>query len=155
MIRDFNEEQSRLLFTINVWLSRYRAGDFDRLVDEDIAQAAGALAATLETAARGVIYEHRPTSAVAERLGRDLKQALDTMTDQSGRIVQRHVPMVLRQIGQAARAAPGASDTAYLESMQRIVTALQLGTQDAASAETASTAAADTARIVLPSSRML
>jgi class 3 adenylate cyclase len=42
------------------------------LNDDDVADAAGALAATFETAARGVIYEHAPESLVARRLADDL-----------------------------------------------------------------------------------
>ena len=42
--------------------SRHQADALQQLVDDDIAQAAGALASTLETAGRGIVYEHRPTS---------------------------------------------------------------------------------------------
>lgn len=45
--------------------------------DEDLRQAAVSLAATAETALRGVIYEHQPDSLVAARLAGAIREALD------------------------------------------------------------------------------
>lgn len=44
--------------------------------DEDLQAAAAALAATAETAARGVLYEHQPESMVAARLARSMSGPL-------------------------------------------------------------------------------
>ena len=40
--------------------ARHESAAFLKLMDDDIAQAAGALASTLETAAKGILYEHHP-----------------------------------------------------------------------------------------------
>jgi hypothetical protein len=45
-------------------------------LDDDLQQAAGALAATAETAIRGVLYEHQPASPVAARLARAMSVPL-------------------------------------------------------------------------------
>jgi hypothetical protein len=47
------------------------------LTHGDVVDATGAVAATLETAAKGVIYEHRATSMPAQRLATDLQTLLD------------------------------------------------------------------------------
>ena len=67
-MRDFSQRQSQLFFLINTFLVRYEPPELQPLIDDDVAEAAAALAATFETASRGVIYEHRPASLPAERL---------------------------------------------------------------------------------------
>ena len=44
-------------------ITRYEPPEFQAVVDDDVVDAAAALAATFETASRGVIYEHRPADA--------------------------------------------------------------------------------------------
>src|SRR6185436_15038482 len=56
-MRDFNQRQSQLFFLIATFLARYEAPEFQPLIDDDVGEAAAALASTFETAARGVIYE--------------------------------------------------------------------------------------------------
>src|SRR5436309_1433577 len=56
-MRDFSQRQSQLFFLVNSFVLGYTPADFQTLVDDDVAEAAEALAATYETAARGVIYE--------------------------------------------------------------------------------------------------
>jgi hypothetical protein len=67
-IKHLTERQYQLFFLFQTLVARYVPEGLARLVDDDIADATGALAATLETAARGVIYEHPPQSLVAQRL---------------------------------------------------------------------------------------
>src|SRR3981189_2749473 len=76
VIRDFSERQSQLFLLISTFLVRYEAPELQPLIDDDVAEAMAALAATFETSARGVIYEHRPGSLPAERLVGGLKQLL-------------------------------------------------------------------------------
>ena len=73
VVRDFNERQSQLFLMIATFLIRYEPPELQALLDDDVAEAADALAATFETASRGVIYEHRPASLPAERLAAALK----------------------------------------------------------------------------------
>jgi hypothetical protein len=75
-VRDFSQRQSQLFFLIGAFLRTYQAPELQPLHDGDVAEAAAALAATFETAARGVIYEHRPASLPAERLTTALKPLL-------------------------------------------------------------------------------
>ena len=74
-MRDLSERQSQLFLLISSFLLRYEPPELQTLVDDDVADAAAALAATFETAARGVIYEHRPSALPAERLATALKAA--------------------------------------------------------------------------------
>ena len=76
MMRDFSERQSRIFLLISTFLVRYEAPELQPLIDDDVAEAMAALAATFETSARGVIYEHRPASLPAERLVGGLKPLL-------------------------------------------------------------------------------
>ena len=68
VMRDFNERQSQLFLMISTFLVRYEPPELQPAIDDDVAEAMAALAATFETSARGVIYEHRPASLPAERL---------------------------------------------------------------------------------------
>src|SRR5262249_56811226 len=62
LMRDFSERQSQIFLLISTFLVRYEAPELQPLIDADVAEAMGALAATFETASRGGIYEHRPAS---------------------------------------------------------------------------------------------
>ena len=73
-----------------------------------MAEAAAALAATFETAARGVIYEHRPASLPAERLATALKPVLAEAGKGSASAFERDAAVVLRRLEEAvARRAGG------------------------------------------------
>ena len=75
--RDFNDRQSQIFVVIASFLLHYAPPDLHGVIDDDVAEAAAALASTFETASRGVIYEHRPASLPAERLATELRQVLD------------------------------------------------------------------------------
>src|SRR4051812_42259083 len=55
-IQALTERQYQLFFLFQSAIGRHTPEGFARLIDDDVAEAAGAAAATLETAARGVIY---------------------------------------------------------------------------------------------------
>ena len=115
-IRDLTERQQQLFFLL-LGVIRGQADDPLRpIIDTDVADAAGALAATYETSARGVIYEHQTQSLPAQRLLSDLQAALaDLGRDGGGRLVEREAPYALRAIERGVRAVsalPGASRTA-------------------------------------------
>ena len=63
LLQGLSERQARLFLMLAAAASRFRPEALQKLVDDDIAQAAGALASTLETASKGIVYEHRPASA--------------------------------------------------------------------------------------------
>ena len=91
--------------------ARHQSGLLQKLLDEDIVQAAAALAATLETADRGIVYEHQPASQPAARLMTELKVVVDEMSKNAGSALDRDAAIALRRIENAARvmAAAGAS----------------------------------------------
>ncbi len=124
LVRDFNERQSQLFLLITSFLVRYNPPELHTLVDEDVADAAAALAATFETAVRGVIYEHRPSSSSAARLAAALAPVLAQAGHQSGTPFQRDSAVVLRRLENAARR--GDSDhrdnpRALLELLGRVI----------------------------------
>ena len=73
------------------WCSRYKPEGLARLVDADVALAAGALAGSLETASKGVIFEEATASLVAEGLRRAMKPVLDEITKNGGSRAEREV----------------------------------------------------------------
>ena len=124
MVRDLNERQSQLSFLVLTFLLRYQAPEFQPLLDEDVADATAALAATYETAARGVIYEHRPRSLPAERLISALTPALAEAGQGGGTPFQRDAAVVLRRVETAARAAMAAAPDnrrAFLDVIGRVI----------------------------------
>jgi hypothetical protein len=104
-MRDLNERQSRLFFMALRFLARYEPPALHALRDDDIADAMAALAATFETAARGVIYEHRPGSLPAERLAAALAPVLAEAGQAGGTAFQRDAAVVLRRVEGSAREA--------------------------------------------------
>ena len=100
-MRDFSERQSQLFFLITTFLARYEAPELQALIDDDVAEAMASLAATFETAARGVIYDHRPASVSAERLTAALKPVLAEAGQGAGSAFERDAAVVLRRLEEA------------------------------------------------------
>jgi hypothetical protein len=123
-VRELTERQHQLFFLFQTAIARHTPDGFARLNDDDVADAAGALAATFETAARGVIYEHAPASSVAQRLAQDLRMMLEEMRRQGAKIYDHEVAVVLRAIESGARDVRKRSDgadNAYLALMGRLL----------------------------------
>jgi hypothetical protein len=99
LMRDFNDRQSQLLLGITTFLARYRPDDLEGVIDEDVADATAALAATFETASRGVIYDHRPASLPAGRLASRLREVIrESAPAQGTTSFERDTAGVLRRI---------------------------------------------------------
>ena len=142
-MRDLNERQSGLFFLILSFLARYEPPDLHVLVDEDVAEAASALGATFETAVRGVIYEHRPASLLADRLVGGLKPLLAEAGQNGGTAFQRDASVVLRRIESAAREVrDGGNRRAFVELAARVTKA----NRDTLPAD----ATMDSPRIIIP-----
>src|SRR5918996_2646776 len=60
-----SEPQLQLFFLLQTTILRFKPDAFSDVSDADVADAAGAIAASLETAGRGVLYEHQTTSVAA------------------------------------------------------------------------------------------
>jgi hypothetical protein len=124
VIRDFNERQSQLFLLIGTFLVRYEAPELQPVIDDDVAEAMAALAATFETSARGVIYEHRPASLPAERLVAGLKPLLAEAGRGAGTSFERDAAAVLRRVEDAVRevrASDQDNRRAFLDLLARIV----------------------------------
>jgi hypothetical protein len=133
-IKHLTERQQQLFFLFHSVILRHKPEAFSRLLDEDVGQAAGAVAATLETAGRGVLYEHTPASLPAQRLARDMTAALAEIRARGTKIFDGEAAIALRAIEAGAREAHKnpADDTAYLALVGRL---LHAGSQPAADEE--------------------
>ena len=103
-IRHLTERQYQLFFLFQSVIARHRPEGLARLVDADVAEAAAAVAATLETAARGVIYEHTPQSHPAQSLASgDEGPARRRFAEQGAKVYDGEAAIALRAIEQGAR----------------------------------------------------
>lgn len=120
-----SQGQLQLYFVVQAFILRFvPEGTLARLVDADVAEAAGALASTLETAERGVVYEHRCASAVAEELRRALRGFFSEVGKGSGSRFDREVAVVLRGIERGASHqidGLGDGDSPYLALVRRVL----------------------------------
>jgi hypothetical protein len=144
-IRHLTERQYELFFLFLTLVARHKPEGFVRLRDDDVRDAAAAMAATLETSARGVIYEHPAASVVGQRLAKEMTSMLAEMRQQGATVPDREAALVLRAIEQGARDTPreAGSDTAYLGLVARL---LKVGTV----AETAEAAPKPSSSLILP-----
>jgi hypothetical protein len=122
-ISHLTERQHQLFFLIHSVVARHKPETFSRVLDEDVAQAAGAVAATLETAGRGVLYEHTPASLPAQRLAKDITAMLAEVRSHGTKIYDGEVAVALRAIEKGARDAhkQPADDAAYLSLVGRLL----------------------------------
>ena len=123
-IRDLNDRQSQLFLLINMFLQQYDPPGLQALIDDDVAEAAAALAGTFETAARGLIYEFRPAALSADRLATALKPVIAEAGKHRGSSFDRDAGVVLRRIEEAARnarAVETANRRAYLDVVGRVL----------------------------------
>lgn len=114
LLQGLSERQARVLLVLAAATARYQGEMLQKLIDEDIVQAAASLASTLETAGRGILYEHQPASVPAARLMAELKILVDGMSKNAGAALDRDAAIALRRIEHAARmmvtARPNAND---------------------------------------------
>lgn len=125
-IRHLSAGQQHLFLLFAAVVAAHQPDDFGvlDLADADAADAAGAMAATLETAARGVIYEHPVSSPVAQRLVRALQAALE-QARQAAPVTDADAAAALRAVEDGVRRArtDGGSDTAFVDLIRRMLRA--------------------------------
>jgi hypothetical protein len=143
-IRQLTERQYQVFFLFHTAIARHVPRGLTRLSDQDVADASAAVAATLETAARGVIYEHAPQGAPAQALAVEMTALLAEMRAQGATVYDGEAAIVLRAIEAGARASlPAEGPRAYLDLVARL---LQINAQPAAAAAPGPSASA----LILP-----
>jgi len=116
------ERQHQLFFLFQSVIARAKPDGLARLTDEDVAEAASACAATIETEAKGVLYEHTPATLPAQKLAGDFRALLAQIREHGATVYDREAAIALRAIERGARglARPG-EPTAYLALMGRLL----------------------------------
>ena len=130
-LQGLTERQHQMFFLFQSLIARHTPEGFARLLDDDVAEAAAVVASTLETAARGVIYEHAAQSLPAQRLATEMQAMLAEMREKGVKIFDRETAVVLRAIEKGARETrhvePG--ETSYLTLMARLLQRNRAGAQ--------------------------
>jgi len=127
LIADLSEPQSRLVLLFLSVVVRHAADAVPAVLDADIADAAGAVAATLETARKGLIYEHEAVTVPGRRLAAALRDMLKALNPGAGNLarLETDAAMALRRIEQGARTAAGKlpddPPPIYLALLRRVV----------------------------------
>lgn len=119
-----SEPQLQLFFLLQTTILRFKPEGFSPVTDADVAEAAATLAASLETAGRGVLYEHQSNRVVAESLRRELKTLLEQIGRGGGSRFEREAAEVLRGIERGARhetLGAGAGPLDYLSLVARVL----------------------------------
>lgn len=102
----FTDRQSRFFFLFQSLALRHPADPMRPLVDADLAEAAEAAAGTLETAAKGLIYEPQAASANARQLAAAFRGAFEEVAGQTGGPrgpLEKDAARALRGLQEAAR----------------------------------------------------
>ena len=122
LVNGLDEGQMVMVSLAQQHLQRYRPTAIPALADADVLEAAKAVAATLETAARGIVYEHSAPSLPAQRLVA-MFRALEAEVATHRRLSSRSVAIAFRRLEQAARTADervGGGATAFLDFVDRL-----------------------------------
>jgi hypothetical protein len=129
-IGDLTESQYRLLLFAQAIVQQHARNAMPPLVDMDVADAAATVAATLETASKGIIYEHRAASIPAQRLATELTRPIADLRQRAGAEVarvERDLAAALRRLERLAREAQGsvpedgAEDRSWLALASRLL----------------------------------
>jgi hypothetical protein len=153
-IADLTETQYRVFLFVQALVLQHTKGAMPPPNDVDVADAAASVAATLETARKGIIYEHHAASLPAQRLGTEIGRAIADLTERAGSNgarMERDAAAALRRLERAAREAASESpdETSPATSWLTLATRLMAGAGTAAPDQKAE-AADDGARIILP-----
>jgi hypothetical protein len=109
LLADLSEPQYRLLLFLQAVVVRYAQTASPPLTDADIAEASAAVAATFETAGKGIIYEHQAASIPAQRLATELGHAIAEMRRKGAPAsLEREATATLRKLERGARTASSA-----------------------------------------------
>ena len=124
IIDGLGRRQYQLFFVVQATIHRLAEAEEMPVNDEVVRDTAQALAATYETASKGIIYEHRPSSLPAGRLARELKPLLEGKDERYPVANERDLADVLRRVERAAVDARKTLDGdthAYLDLVGRLM----------------------------------
>jgi hypothetical protein len=128
LLEGLSDAQAQAMAHLHARIRAHRGAAIPAIRDADVAEAVQALAATLETASRGILYEHPAGSVPALRLQHDLRAALEAVHEQHHAagvppLSSAASAMLLRHIARAierARSLPDAHETTFLDFVDRI-----------------------------------
>ena len=123
-IGELTERQYQLFFLFQNVIAQARPEGLARITDADVAEASGAAAATLETAARGLIYEQRPQSPAARKMAEAFAALVAQVREQGATVYDREAAIALRAIEKGAQTVGpqmGNGDKGYLDLMFRLL----------------------------------
>jgi hypothetical protein len=130
LVSELTDTQYRLLLFFQSAIASHAASAVPSLRDDDVAEGAAAAAATLETARKGIIYEHQAISVPAQRLTSALAKVIADLTAQVGSQqarLERDAAVALRGIERGARTAAkglaGDEPPVYLNLLARMLKA--------------------------------
>jgi hypothetical protein len=123
LLGGLSERQARLFLMFAALIARHQGEAFQTLIDGDIALAGEALAATLETSVRGIVYEHRAATVPADRLLTELKALMAEIAKEGGSALERDAAIALRRIQAAANEGEkaDAGGTAFQQLLVRVL----------------------------------
>jgi hypothetical protein len=106
-LADLNEAQYQLVILFQSITLKHAQAAVPALLDHDVAAGAAAAASTLETARKGIIYEHQAVSVPAQRLSAEYARVVAELAKQTGSQprLERDAATALRRIEQGASAA--------------------------------------------------
>jgi hypothetical protein len=110
MVQGLTAAQSGLLSLVVAITASHQPDALAGLDDRDVIEAIDVVAATFETASRGVIYEHRAERPGARRLAADLRTAIARLDARGARVAAGDAAVVLRRVAEAARQATSSDD---------------------------------------------
>jgi hypothetical protein len=148
LIDGLAEPQVVILSVAQQYLRRYRPTAIPALVDADVTEAAKAMAATLETAARGIVFEHQTPSLPAQRV-LAVFRGLQAEIESRRPAPPKALGVVFRRLESASRTAAdevGGGETAFLDFLDR----LAAGAAERSGGAPDHEPAPDQPRIILP-----
>ena len=129
LLSNLSEHQYHLLLFLQALVVKHAERAIPPLTDEDIAEAASAVARTFETVSKGIIYEHQAASIPAQRLATELGGAISEMRRKGAPpALERDATAALRTLERAAQAASkalaGDDAPVFLGLLRRVMAAM-------------------------------
>ena len=139
LLSDLSDAQYRLLLFLQAVLVKHGETAIPPLTDPDIADAAAAVAATFETAGKGIIYEHQAGSIPAQRLATQLGHAISEMRRNGAPpALESDATATLRKLERGARTAAvalsGDDAPVFLGLLRRVMASVEEQVPEARSA---------------------